>query len=288
MIQGIDIGNATTKVNGKVLFDSKVTMIEPMNCNNILTIDNKTYYLGEGEYDTTYRKVDKDNYIVFLYAALSQTSKSVHNKIVLGLPLSQYKEDKEVLINRVLENKDKTVVFNDIKKHIVIDDVEVFPEALVTLQDDYNGIIIDIGGRTTDIALIEYCRGKRRILNPISLPDGTINLYSNFINSINRKFSLDLELKDAERILENGLMLDGKMIDISFALDNFKYFTEKVIGNIQLEYSLRTNKVSLTGGGAYIFENAFRKRLGNCVEVQRDSIGANSRNFYELGCEIWQ
>ena len=52
----------------------------------------------------------------------------------------------------VLANRNKTIRINDVEKQIIIEDVEVFPEGVVTLPDDYEGICIDIGGRTTDCA----------------------------------------------------------------------------------------------------------------------------------------
>ncbi|HEY8804806.1 MAG TPA: hypothetical protein VIM42_06820 [Clostridium sp.] len=42
---------------------------------------------------------------------------------------------------------------------------------------EFNGIIVDIGGRTTDIALLENRKAKK----PYSLPIGTLNLYWDFI-----------------------------------------------------------------------------------------------------------
>lgn len=228
-ILGIDVGNCTCKTNTNVIFNSKATEVEPLSKADTLLIDKKTYWLGEGNYDTTYRKVDKENYINFLFGALALSTDTVNNYIVLGLPLSQYKEDKASLINMVLANREKTIKINDVEKHLVIKDVEVFPEGVVTLPDDYEGICIDIGGRTTDCALVVNERGRRRILNPISVPTGTINLYKDFINKINNKLSLDLVMNDAERIMNNGLILDGKKTNIDFALEVYKQFVDTLI-----------------------------------------------------------
>ena len=187
MIVGIDIGNATIKTNKGILYDAKLTTIEPMNKCDTIKIDNKTYYLGEGEYDTTYRKIKKEGYLTFLYSALALSSSASRNKVVLGLPLSQFKEDKSELINLVLTNNHKKVVINGKERNLEIEDIEVFPEGVVTLADDYEGIVVDIGGGTTDIALVENYRGRRKIINPISFPLGTIKLYGGFIKALNSK-----------------------------------------------------------------------------------------------------
>lgn len=286
-ILGIDIGNATVKTNTGYVVDSKVTTIEPLSKCDKLFIEGKTLYIGEGEFDTTYRKIDKKIYIPLLYNAIANSSNNTYNKIVLALPLSQYKTDKENLINLVMSNNDKWIELNDYKRHIVIEDVEVFPEGVFTVNDDYEGIIIDIGGRTTDAAMIEINRGKKKILDPISIPTGTINLYSLFVESINNKMGLDLKIRDAERILKNGLILDGNYKNIDFAYNVFTDYVEDLVSQLQVKYSIRTNIISLTGGGATLTYEYFKRRIGNNVIKQDNCLMANANNLYELGTNIF-
>ena len=289
-ILGVDVGNATTVTNTGVIIDSKTSKIKPITSCNKLEMDNEVVYIGEGEYDTTYRKLDKDTYLQLLYTAiaLSTKSRTVSNQIVLGLPLSQYNEDREALIQKVLSNNDKWININDTERHIIIDDVEVFPEGVFTVDDDYQGIVIDIGGRTTDCALIEVVRGKKKILDPISIPTGTINLYDKFIDSLNIELGLDLKLRDAERILESGLILDGTKVNIDFAKRFIEEYSENLYRQLQLKYSLKTNIVTLTGGGADLVYNHLESKLGQGLIKQRDSIKANAKNFYELGLSVFE
>ena len=289
-ILGVDVGNATTVTNTGVIIDSKTSKIKPITSCNKLEMDNEVVYVGEGEYDTTYRKLEKDTYLQLLYTAISLSTKSrtVSNQIVLGLPLSQYNEDREALIQKVLSNNDKWININDTERHIIIDDVEVFPEGVFTVDDEYQGIVIDIGGRTTDCALIEVVRGKKKILDPISIPTGTINLYDKFIDSLNMELGLDLKLRDAERILESGLILDGTKVNIDFAKRFIEEYSENLYRQLQLKYSLKTNIVTLTGGGADLVYNHLESKLGQGLIKQRDSIKANAKNFYELGVSIFE
>ena len=289
-ILGVDVGNATTVTSTGIILDSKTSKIKPITSCNKLEMDNEVVYIGEGEYDTTYRKLEKDTYLQLLYAAiaLSTKSRTVSNQIVLGLPLSQYNEDKESLIQKVLSNNDKWININDTERHIIIDDVEVFPEGVFTVDDDYQGIVIDIGGRTTDCALIEVVRGKKKILDPISIPTGTINLYDKFIDSLNMELGLDLKLRDAERILESGLMLEGHKVNIDFAKRFIEEYSENLYRQLQLKYSLKTNIVTLTGGGADLVYNHLESKLGQGLIKQRDSIKANAKNFYELGLSVFE
>lgn len=167
-ILGIDVGNAAVKTSEGIIFDSLITDVEPLGGADKIKIGGKTYYIGIGNYDTTYRKVDKTSYIVMLLSAIALSTDS-YIYLVLGLPLSQYKQDKSTLINMILAHSNELIELNGITKKIDILDVEVFPEGVVTLADDFEGIVIDIGGRTTDCALVTNIRNKRKINNPLSL-----------------------------------------------------------------------------------------------------------------------
>lgn len=287
-VHGIDVGNATCVTSTGILFDSKITNIEPLNKCEILKIDNSIFYLGEGNYDTTYRKVDKQNYINFLYGSLALSTNTVYNYIVLGLPLGQYKEDKAALTNLVLANREKTVFINGIEKPLVIEDVEVYPEGVTTLDDEWEGIVIDIGGRTTDCAMVVNYKDCRKILNPISIPSGTINFQTDLIKRLNTEYGLDLKTNDAERIIKGGLILDGKKEETTIIDEMKKDYIYNLKSNLQVEYSLRTNLISLTGGGAKTFYSELRGELGESITLQENSIYANANAFGDLGESIWQ
>lgn len=285
-ILGIDIGNALVKSSTGVIFDSKTTRHEPLYNADKIIIDGNTYWIGTGNYDTSYRKVDKSNYRALLLSAIAlSTDKPVF--LSLGLPLSQYRQDKGTLTNIALSINNTKVTVNGITKFIRIEDTEVFPEGVATLDDRFQGIVIDIGGRTTDCALVTSERGKRKIHNPLSLSQGTINLYADFIKALNNKFCLDLKLEDSERILANGLWIDGEKKNIDFATNIYKEFVRDIISRLNVEYSLRTNRISLTGGGSLLLCNFFKELLGN-AELQEDSLFANANAYHDLGCEIWQ
>ena len=74
-ILGVDVGNATTVTNTGVIIDSKTSKIKPITSCNKLELDNEVVYVGEGEYDTTYRKLEKDTYLQLLYTAIALSTK---------------------------------------------------------------------------------------------------------------------------------------------------------------------------------------------------------------------
>ena len=288
MIKGIDIGNSITKDEKGYSFDSKTTYIE-----NILgskykcELNGEVYYVGEGEYDTTYRKVDKNNYIKLLFAILGISGALKNIQLILGLPLSQYKEDGQKLKDKIKENFFMQGALNGIEKTFIVEDIEVYPEGVASLSKDYEGILVDIGGLTTDCCMVTNINNRLKIEKPISLPTGTLNLYSDFINLINNKFGLDLKDKDANRIIKNGLSIKGEKQNINFAINVFKEYLENLIRQLNLQYSLETNRVTFTGGGSLLLSKPIGKRIPY-AEIQENALFSNAEGFYKEGCRLWQ
>ncbi|NFN94552.1 hypothetical protein FDB28_10730 [Clostridium botulinum] len=69
-------------------------------------------------------------------------------------------------------------------------------------------IIIDIGGRTTDIIVLE----NKVIVDVKTIPIGMLNIYQEIVDIVNTKFTESLVLEDGETILKDGLFLKGRLI----------------------------------------------------------------------------
>lgn len=298
-VVGIDVGNTTCEAvsqytySNPITFDSKVTTIKPLmtKCNEIV-IDGVKYYVGEGKLDSEYRKVDKKHYLVLLYTLIALSSKSNDNKIVLGLPISQVQEDASELINLVMRNSHKEIKINGTQRTINISDIEVLPEGVTTVSDDYEGIIIDIGGGTIDCCIMKTVRNERKILKPISIPKGMNTFYQEFSDRINEQYTnlgLSFEAEDAEEILYNRYF---EYENNRFNVDSQAYydeFVEDIISKLRAaKYPLKNKPVSLTGGGAIDLNSSFEKIIGKNVTIQDDPLFSNSRNFYEIGINLFK
>lgn len=289
MILGIDVGSFATKRSDGFIFASKVSKQEDILKNNsVLKTDDGVFYIGEGSFITSYRKIDREYYReLFLYSAAYNADKTTFIKAVVGLPISQYKQDKENLKTLLLKKKINKIEINEVPKTIVIDDIEVYPEGIAAVEDDFEGVVVDIGGRTTDICLVLDGDRGRKIGNPFSIPMGTLNLYGDFINAINSKYCLDLKLEDTERIFRKGLTVDGLSVDCKFAIEGFKRYVDDLVNKIQVEYSIRTLDLRLVGGGALMLSSAIKKRLPRAL-IADNSVFANSLGFRKVGERIWQ
>jgi len=284
MILGVDLGNDSVKTSKGISFLSKVSKVGNILNNNItLSTSNDIFFIEEGKFDTEYRKIKKEYIREMFLVAVALSSGEINNQIVVGLPLSQYKADKETFKNLLLKDRMQRISVNGNDRKIIIEDLEIYPEGIGALVgQEFDGIIVDIGGRTTDIALLENGKVKK----PYSLPTGTLNLYSEFIKTINSKYSLDLKSEDANRIIKNGLKIYGEQKDINFGLDIFKAYVEGIVSELQVSYSIKTLDIMLIGGGATLLYKAFKNRIPN-VQLINDAIFANANGFKKVGENLW-
>lgn len=287
MIRAADIGNFATKDNKGNIFESRVSSVGNILSNKYeMILNDELYYLGEGSFDTEYRKIRKDSYLKLLFGILAMGSKETEVKLVLGLPLSQYKTDRKHLIELIMTNYFLTGSINNEEANYIITDVEVYPEGIAGIPKDYEGIVVDIGGRTTDCCLTYLDNGKRKIENPISLPTGTLKMYSKLIDNINSRYCLDLEIGNAKRIIKNGLIVDGRREDTSFIINIFKDYLEDLIRKLNVAYSITSNNICFTGGGSLELRRPIIKRIPHAI-ISDNAIFDNAKGFYEVGCRLW-
>lgn len=288
MILGVDIGTHSVKTSTKVCFLSKYTQEESFSELNQLTINNKIYNLGEGEFSTEWDKSRKQNTLILLYAAIYKSTKDCVNDIVLGLPIQQYKKNRDALIELV--NNNKCAKVND--RNIVISNVSVAPEgagSYYSLSLDLRNkignkqlLIVDIGGRTTDIVLFE----DKKILDVKTIPVGMLNIYQEVIDYINTSYTESFTLEDGETVLKEGLFLNGENKDVDFIKPILQRSFNSIYKELQLKYNTNKGYVYLTGGGGMALQVPFRKRLNNLIVTE--SIFDNAIGFEKVGKSLWQ
>lgn len=299
MILGIDLGNVNVKTSSRIIYPNKITQEERYyeDEENIrMVIEGNRYVLGVGEYCTNYIKAQRKDTIVNLLAAIALSTKDNINQVVLGLPIQQYKTDKVKLENMILENRISRFTINDIERQIIISDCRVFPEGLAvyySLSDEIKKqignrdiIIIDIGGRTTDICLYSIVNGKRKLVNYATIPAGTLNIYSDFINAINGEYGLDKLKEDAQDILQQGLWVDGEKQSLKFTKPIFQKYLNRVMSEVRLNYSVRTAQPILCGGGGKLLQGLFRKEIKGLIVD--NNIFCNAGGFKRVGESIWR
>ena len=288
MILGVDIGTYSVKTSTKVTFFSKFTQEESFTEINKININGSSYNIGEGEFSTDWDKSRKENTLILLYSAIYKSTEDNINQIVLGLPVQQYKKNKNNLIELIENNKCAKVE----NRNLIITDVTVAPEGASSyysidsnLRDEIGNkqlIIIDIGGRTTDIIVFQ----NKVIIDVKTIPIGMLNIYQEIIDTVNTQYTESLVLEDGESILKDGLFLKGKQRDINFVQPILKRNFNSVFKEIQLKYNTNKGYVYLTGGGSILLKLPFKNRLNNLI-ISQNPIFDNAIGFGKVGESLW-
>ena len=287
MILGIDVGNYSLKTSSNISVKSLVSTEENiLGSKLILEYDNQKFIIGEGNFETELNKSTKENFLPLLYTGIALSSEDTFNQIVVGLPINQYKTNRGQLEQLVQENKMKTLKVNGKLREIVRSDFKVYPEgigAYYSFNSKEDVIIIDIGGRTTDIA---YISDKKHQLSD-TVAVGTLNIYKEVATKLNSEYSLDLDVQKVDRITERGtLKVDNKDVDLRFITGILKNNFFKIKEALDFNFPARTEKIILVGGGAKLFVKAFKKRYENC-EIAEETVFANALGFRKVGEKLW-
>ena len=288
MILGIDLGNYGVKTSEKVNFLSKFSETSFTEENKVI-YNEKTIFLGGGEFSTDWNKSKKESTLPLLFSAIYKSSKDNVNQVVVGLPIQQYKWNKQEL-KELIENNRCARVNN---RQLIIEDIEVAPEGASAYYNiEYDKridignkqlIMLDIGGRTTDVSM--FINKKISDIKTISV--GMLNVYQDIIDTINTEYTENFTLEDGELILKEGLFLDGENKDVSFIKPILQKHFNSIYKDLQLKFNLSKGYVFLTGGGSDIFKKAFANRLNNII-VSSNPLWDNAIGFKRVGEQLWQ
>jgi plasmid segregation protein ParM len=209
--------------------------------------------------------------------------------LVVGLPIGQYKTQKEKFKEIILNYNNSKIIYHNKQLDIKIKHVTVYPQgaaviyALNRMYGEY--IIFDVGAFTIDVALIEMANGSPTILKYDTWFKGISTLYSVIIDVVNNKYNITLEPQDAEQILvQEYLRVDGENVDISFVDDIINNYLEEIYCLFDKYYKSRTTDIYLCGGGAEIIYNKFKNNYKQ-TELVNDPQFANARGYYQIGLQ---
>lgn len=295
---GIDLGNCNLKTSKKIIVPALITRGGNylISTGFEINFNGELFIIGEGDYDTNLNKLSKENLLPMLCLAAGLSTKEEFIRVVLGLPINQYRSNKNKMLEIIEENKILNFKLNGLDRCICIEEASIFPEGVATYYSldiekrkslvDQDLIILDIGGRTTDIALLKSGK-KRSVAKSTSLDVGMINIYSDMINEINSLYTLGLNIEDAEGILKNGLEVDGEKQDTSFIKNIVKNNIEKVFKELNISYPVRTSPLIVTGGGGKSFFKSLKKRYPTAQLVE-DNLFSNAIGYKRVGDKLWQ
>lgn len=285
-IKGLDNGYLYTKDDEKRIFSSSYSRTNnTLNGTIHLNIDGQDYFVGTGNTTVAVDKTDLEITKACTIANLCITGDTDYC-LVVGLPINQYKSQKDKFRDAIYSYNYCNVLYNGLKRVINIKDIFVFPQcaaALYSLSNvDGDYILFDVGGYTLDIALIEIINGTPTISKSDTWYRGMVTFYSKVIEAVNLKFNANLEPCYAQKILSNGLEIVGKKEDIQFLQPVIQEYLEPTINEIRINYPSRITPIYMHGGGSYLLFNIFKKFFPN-VKLIDDCQFANAKGYYNVG-----
>ena len=281
---GIDIGNYNVNTSENIMFKACISNHKEFGsyCDK-LVYEGKAHYIGEGKLEIDYRKFDKSNYLPLLLAAICKSCTHEEVEIGVGLPLTQYKENRNELTN-MLNSKEFKVEFNGVSRRVKIVKATVFPEGIasyVSSNEKLKGfvqgrdvVVVDIGGGTTDISLI---RG-RKALKSTSINKGTIDIYNAIKIALEEKyFDINISIDNIQMYIDRGFWYKGEKQDIKKKKKRSNDIFKEIYNELKLNYPINTEAVVLAGGGSDLLLKVFKNKI-NSIAVD-DDLYANAKGF---------
>lgn len=220
------------------------------------TLINGEYtYFERGTFSLEYMKTNKDYTAQALYAIakLHDDVEDIKTNLTLLLPISEMNEKEKYINTFKGKNFEFTVkTTKKMLKKVSIEDILVLPEGYTSyfvLEDKYKTssiILIDIGGRTTNLVAMFYSRIKE-------------------LNS-----DKEYNLEDIERLIKEGT--------IKVTEKQLSEFTNDILNEIKIYVKFEHYKhVGWTGGGSIVIENVIKTKLPQNCFILNDPLTSNIR-----------
>lgn len=286
MILAIDLGNFNVKTSEGKIFSScfKVQDLASESFDKaVLSYDGVNYSMDRKDgFELEFNKANKNYIPNLLYAIEQSCSEEVKEvQLILGVPISNMG-----LKDRFkAELEGKTFTFNmkgKPSRTITIDKLGVLPEgmssfyALSSAEREKDLLIIDIGGRTVNLASF---RGKR-VEKKTSLPMGTINLYQNIADRFNLMGN-NVDVTEVENFINKGFISKDIYKPCYDEFINSIFNSIKLIANIE-----HYEKVWITGGGSIALREDLKTKY-NKVECIENPIFSNVNGNKKVALAQW-
>lgn len=287
MITVVDLGNNNIKVikelGEQIVFRSNLSRdyeAYPDGFNYVL-LDGQYTYFEKGTFSKEYIKTNKDYKAQLLYgiAKLNLDTDIIDTNLTLLLPINEM--EHKAKYEEELKNKQfKFTVKANKKKDMTvkIKDVFVVPEGYASyfILDEKlkasNVLIIDIGGRTTNVVAMDY--GKPQILNTYKI--GILDFYSK-LKVLNEDKQYKLE--DIEKAIQRG--------DIKVSQKDLAAFINDVINEISLSVNINHYNVAFTGGGSVVLKDIIKTNLPKNCYVLDNPLYTNVNGALAVSKQIW-
>lgn len=159
---GIDHGWSNIKTSSQVFVTGvKEITTEPALFDGVLEYKGRYYKVGGNRQEVKSTKTEDDTFYLLTLAAVAKELRRrglCEAKVFLavGLPLTRFGSEKSDFVKYLTAERDIEFLFENIKYHVVIENVAVFPQCYAAVADklqtfNKKTLIVDIGSWTIDI-----------------------------------------------------------------------------------------------------------------------------------------
>lgn len=280
----VDLGNYNVKaINNKrkqISFQSNLSRdyeTFPDGFKYVL-LDGEYTFFEKGNFNLEYIKTQKNYTSQLLYSIslLHEDEEIIETNLVLLLPISEMQE-KQKYINDLKDKEFEFTVRTNKKKDkiIKINDVFVTPEgysSYFTLNDnvkDSNLLLIDVGGRSSDVIALEH--GKPQVLKTYHI--GILDLYMKLQNINSDK---EYKLEEIRGAIDRGY--------IKVTKKQLASFTQDIINEIKIDVNLsHFDNVVWTGGASKVIEEIINDILPKQCYLHENPLYSNIFGALEVG-----
>lgn len=268
MIIGVDNGNANTKTVHTV-FTSGVTEhdVKPPIGDEIIKYNEKYYTLsGDRSPYTRDKTKDKTCFILTLFGLSKEIMEEDKYEPVIdidlgvGLPPEHYGLQKDKFANYFKSFGDTIEYEYNGRPFIInINSVNVFPQAYAAVAQKASELktytrtyIIDIGGYTTDILLLN--KGKPDLSCCRSIENGIIKMNNTIKGRINTAYDMQIEEDHIYDVLSGRKTILNDNVKNMIKSEAAKHANTILNELRELGIDLRTNPAIFVGGGALLLQ----------------------------------
>lgn len=264
MFIAVDLGTTYTKIHTGDIFPSGISENICLS-SNVLTINNKQYAMElqhANAFDININKgLNKNTRLNFIYALgkSANDENTVYNDTFVSLPCSQWKNQttvekykKYLSISEPLD-----IEINGYKKTIKTEEISVLPEDASSYyasdmdNQRFEGrktLVCGFGSLTFNSILFE----NDEIIDLYTDEIGILKIYKDMAEAISSYTGENIEYTDMFNILQNGLYINGILVDIEPTIKPIAlYHSNNIYKNLKLKWSISSIPfVPIVGGGA--------------------------------------
>lgn len=281
----IDLGNYNTKSSNGVIFRS--AFIEGMPVNplgeNVISYNGESYTMEKGKFNNTFNKAQKNYLPNLFYAIIKSSSVECEDfNLMLNYPLDnesvaeQFKNDLIGQEFKVRYQRGQKITDRVIKIH----NVRCVGESLssyYTLNANERAedlVIIDIGGRTTNVSVWQH----RKLVDKFTIVLGTIDLFEDIIKRFNNENGDNKTIEEAERLIKREYITGCEV--------EYKRFLDELMNQIEKRLDRKTYTNYYTGGGSEMLRDLIENYLEPSGTIMDSPLFSNTNGNKEIAAAI--